>query len=83
MADPPVHRFPGRDGLATASSSRICAATVNGVDKDVGFVEETDDDINNQIDDTYRTKYRRYGARYVNPMVTPEARAATIKLLPR
>jgi hypothetical protein len=69
--------------MATASSSRICAATVNGVDKDVGFVEETDEHINNQIDDTYRTKYRRYGARYVNLMVTPEARAATIKLLPR
>jgi hypothetical protein len=60
--------------MATPSSSRICAATVSGVDKDVGFVEETDDDINNQIDDTYRTKYRRYGARYVNPMVSPEAR---------
>ncbi|MBB5159318.1 DUF2255 family protein [Saccharopolyspora phatthalungensis] len=54
-----------------------------GIDKDVTFVEETDDDINNQIDDTYRAKYRRYGARYVDPMVSPEARATTIKLLPR
>jgi hypothetical protein len=53
-----------------------------GVDKDVTFVEEADPAINDQIDAAYRTKYRRY-AQYVPPMVAPEARAATIKLLPR
>jgi hypothetical protein len=54
-----------------------------GVEKDVTFVEETDPGINDQIDAMYHTKYRRYGARYVDPMVAPEARAATIKLVPR
>ncbi len=54
-----------------------------GVDKDVTFVEEADPNINNQIDTAYRTKYRRYDASYVNPIVAPEARAATIKLIPR
>jgi hypothetical protein len=54
-----------------------------GVEKDVTFVEEIDPGINDQIDAAYRTKYRRYGGRYVNPMVAPEARAATIKLVPR
>ena len=54
-----------------------------GVGKDVTFVVEADHDINDQIDAAYRTKYRRYGGRYVNPMVAPEARAATIKLVPR
>jgi hypothetical protein len=54
-----------------------------GVGKDVTFALETDDDINNQIDAAYRTKYRRHGGRYVNPMVAPQARAATIKLVPR
>jgi hypothetical protein len=54
-----------------------------GVGKDVTFVLEADHDINDQIDAAYRTKYRRYGGRYVNPMVAPEARAATIKLVPR
>jgi hypothetical protein len=54
-----------------------------GVGKDVTLVVEADHDINDQIDATYRTKYRRYGGRYVNPMVAPEARAATIKLVPR
>jgi hypothetical protein len=54
-----------------------------GVEKDITFVEETEPDINDQIDAAYRTKYRRYGGRYVDPMVAPKARAATIKLVPR
>ena len=54
-----------------------------GVDKDVTFVEESDPGINDQIDAAYRTKYRRYSAQYVNPMVASEARSATIKLVPR
>ncbi len=53
-----------------------------GVDKDVLFVE-ADDDVNDEIDAAYRRKYHRYGARFVTPMVSPEARAATIKLVPR
>jgi hypothetical protein len=35
------------------------------------------------LDAEYRSKYGRYGARYVDPMVSAEARAATIKLIPR
>jgi hypothetical protein len=54
-----------------------------GVDKDVTFVREADDDINDHIDAAYRRKYRRYGGRYVDPMVARAARAATIKLVPR
>ncbi len=56
-----------------------------GIEKDVTFVDvvEADDDIHDQIDAAYRTKYRRHSAQYVNPMVAPEARAATIKLVPR
>ena len=54
-----------------------------GVNKDVTFLEEVDPTVNDQIDVVYRTKYRRYAASYVDPMVTPEARAATIKLVPR
>jgi hypothetical protein len=52
-----------------------------GVDKDVTFVEA--DDINDEIDAAYRTKYHRYAARIVNTIVSPKARAATIKLVPR
>ena len=53
-----------------------------GVDKDVTFVDMAPD-INDQIDAVYRNKYRRYSAQYVDSMVAPEARATTIKLVPR
>jgi hypothetical protein len=53
------------------------------VDKDVTFVEQTDPDINNQIDSAYRTKYRRYAESIIKSVVSPQARAATIKLVPR
>ena len=56
-----------------------------GIEKDVTFVDigEADHDIHDRLDAAYRTKYRRHSAQYVNPMVAPEARAATIKLVPR
>src|SRR5688572_15273172 len=54
-----------------------------GVEKDVAFVEETEPDINEQIDAAYRTKYRRYAASIVNSTLSPDARDATIKLVPR
>lgn len=54
-----------------------------GLTKAITFVEETDPRINDQFDAVLRTKYRRYDARYVDPMLTPEARAATIKLVPQ
>ena len=54
-----------------------------GVEKDVTFVEEADPAINDQIDAAYRTKYRRYSGSYLDPMVAPEARSTTIKLVPR
>lgn len=54
-----------------------------GVGKDVTFVEETDPALNDQIDAVYRDKYRRYAANIVESVVTPTARSATLKLLPR
>jgi hypothetical protein len=54
-----------------------------GLHKDVTFVAEADHDINDQIDAAYRTKYRRHGGRWFDPMVSAQARAATIKLVPR
>jgi hypothetical protein len=53
-----------------------------GVERDVGFVEP-DRDIDDQIDAAYRTKYRRYAPSIVNSVLTPEARSATTKLVPR
>jgi len=66
-------------GVLTRHEGYIWAG---GVEKDVTFVEESDSDINVQIDEAYLSKYRRY-PQWVAPMVTPEVRAATIKLVPR
>jgi hypothetical protein len=74
----------GRDGAwfrgaLTRHEGRIWAG---GVEKDVTFIEEPDPDINAGIDDAYLTKYQHY-PQWVAPMVTPEVRAATIRLAPR
>ena len=66
-------------GVQTRHEGHIRAG---GVEKDVTFVEESDPEINAKIDEAYLTKYRRY-PQWVAPMVTPEVRAATIKLVPR
>jgi hypothetical protein len=52
-----------------------------GVDKDVTFAD-ADAGLDDQIDAAYRDKYRRYGDRIIGGVVNPEARTATIKLLP-
>ena len=80
-----VRAYKGRTspwfrGTQVRHEGRIWAG---GVEKDVTFADETDPNINDQIGAAYRTKYRRYGARFVDPMVAPEARAATLKLVPR
>ncbi|HEV8716335.1 MAG TPA: DUF2255 family protein [Roseiflexaceae bacterium] len=54
-----------------------------GIEKDVSFVEEPDPTLNDALDAVYRTKYGHYEARFVNTIVSPEARAATLKLVPR
>jgi len=66
-------------GVQTRHEGRIWAG---GVEKDVTFVED-DSDIHDQIDAAYRTKYRRYAANIINSIVSPEARSATIRLVPR
>jgi hypothetical protein len=52
-----------------------------GVDKDV-LLDETDD-MNDEIDAAYRAKYHRYAESIVGSIVSPQARAATLKLVPR
>jgi hypothetical protein len=66
-------------GTQVRHEGRIWAG---GVEKDVTFVD-AHSDINDQIDAAYRTKYRRYSASIVNSIVSPKARSATIKLVPR
>jgi hypothetical protein len=51
-----------------------------GVDKDV-LLEKGD--MNDELDAAYRAKYHRYAESIVGSIVSPQARAATLKLVPR
>jgi hypothetical protein len=53
-----------------------------GVQQDVKFVD-ADHDVDGEVDLAYRAKYRRYAGSILNSVLTPQARAATIKLAPR
>jgi hypothetical protein len=48
----------------------------------VTFVEAKDAP-NDEIDRVYRAKYGRYAASIVNTVLTPQARAAVLRLVPR
>lgn len=66
-------------GALVRHEGRISAG---GVEKDVIFTD-VDLRLNDAIDAAYRAKYRRYQARIVDSIVSPEARSAMIRLLPR
>ena len=78
-----VRSYHGRAGgwfrhALQAHQGRIRAG---GVERDVVF-EEPDASVQGAIDQAYRTKYARYGNIYVLPMVSPDAAAATLRLIP-
>ena len=58
-------------------AGRITAA---GMTKEVAF-EPIRGAMNDSIDDAYRSKYAK--SPYLNPMVGSQARAATVKVMPR
>jgi hypothetical protein len=79
-----VRAFKGRGGAwfrgtQTRHEGRIWSG---GVEKDVTFVD-ADPNVDDQIDAAYRAKYDRYGARLVDPMVSPAARSTSLKVVPR
>lgn len=55
--------------------------SARGVSKAVRFTE-VDDSVQHDIDAVYRSKYHKYGARFVDPTLTPQAHAATLRLEP-
>lgn len=78
-----VRSFRGSAGAwyRAARASHEGRIRSGGVDKDVTLVEVTDPGVNDRIDTAYRTKYGRYGANYIDPMVA--SRDTTLKLVPR
>jgi hypothetical protein len=64
-----------------AQASHEAHIEAGGVEKDVLLVET--DDMNDKLDGAYRAKYRRYAESIVGSIVSPNARAATLKLVPR
>ena len=73
----------GRDAAWFRATQRTRHGRISagGVHKDVTF-EPADHGIDDASDAAFEAKYRRYGPRYFRPMVTPEARSTTIKLIP-
>ncbi len=53
-----------------------------GVEKDVTFAD-ADPAVTDRLDAAYRTKYRRYAGKILDSILTPKARSAAIKLVPR
>ena len=66
-------------GVLETNQGRIWAGRV---EKDVSFVA-AEPAVFDEVDAAYRSKYRRYAGRILNSCLTPEARATTLKLLPR
>jgi hypothetical protein len=79
-----VRSYRGRGGgwFSRALQSHQGRIRAGGVERDVTF-SEPDGTVRAAIDQTYRTKYARYGDTYVVPMVSPDAAAATFALTPR
>ena len=77
-----VRSWRGSDGgwFRAAQRQRAGHVRAGGVDKDVAFADagpEADD----AVDAAYREKYARYPS-YVPPMVSDQARATTLRLVP-
>jgi hypothetical protein len=80
-----VRSYKGADAdwFRAARECREGVIQADGVRVDVTFVQENDPAVNDQVDAAYRTKYSRYDRRYVDPLVAPQARATTLRLVPR
>lgn len=75
-------RGRGSGWFRGARASHRGHVEAGGVSKDVTFADP-DEGLEPKLDSAYRTKYRRYAASIVNSELTPQARSAAIKLVPR
>jgi len=80
-----VRSYLGREStwFRHAQQQHRGCISAGGIAKDVTFVDVSDDQtLTRVIDAAYRSKYQRYSPTYLEPMITPKARAATLKLVP-
>ena len=73
---------PGTGWHRAARTSRQGRIRAGGVEKDV-TLEDADGAVNDQVDAAYRTKYRRYAGSILDTVINAQARASTLKLVPR
>ena len=80
-----VRAYRGRETSWFRQTQRRPAGRIvaGGVTKEVILEDASSDEaLNHVIDAAYQSKYRRYSATYVDPMIAPQARATTLKLVP-
>jgi hypothetical protein len=65
-----------------ARTSRAARIWAGGIEKDVK-IEDADDGVLGPVDAAYREKYRRYAGPVLDSVINPEARASTLRLVPR
>jgi len=80
-----VRSVRGRDAnwFRETQERREGRIRAGGVLQDVTFVDAAGYDVDDEIDAAYRAKYRRYAGNILNSVLTPQARSATLKLVPR
>jgi hypothetical protein len=78
-----IRSWRGTSGawFRAARASHAGHLSAGGVEKDVELLD-ADERADDAVDAAYRQKYGRYPA-YVEPMVSPQARATTLRLVPR
>ena len=64
-------------GVQARHQARILAG---GVDQEVTLIET--DEVDDELDAAYRTKYGRYAANIIDRITSPDARTATLELVP-
>jgi hypothetical protein len=73
-------RGSGGAWFRAARRQRSGHVRAGGIDRNVALVD-ADDAVEDAVDAAYRSKYARYPS-YVEPMVSDQARATTLRLVP-
>src|SRR5438045_2352344 len=71
----------GSSWFRGAQAQHRAQIRAGGVEKDVDLVET--DEVNDVVDAAYKAKYSRRYPSIVPSIIAPEARAATVRLVPR